>query len=56
MSLRSKSATSAPSITLADLKEGQKIKGRVKKIEDYGIFIQISDSKLSGLCHKTEVT
>jgi rRNA biogenesis protein RRP5 len=44
------------SLTLADLCQGQKIEGRVKKIEDYGLFIQITDSKLSGLCHKSEVS
>lgn len=42
-------------ITLSDLKEGQKIDGIVKKIEDYGLFVQIDNSKLSGLCHKSEV-
>lgn len=41
--------------TLADLSEGQKVDGRVKKIEDYGLFIEIAGSKLSGLCHKSEV-
>jgi len=43
-------------ITLSDLKEGQKIDGVVKKIEDYGLFIQIDGSKLSGLCHKSQVS
>lgn len=42
-------------ITLSDLKEGQKVPGSVKKIEDYGLFIQINNSKLSGLCHKSQV-
>lgn len=27
----------------------------MKKVEDYGIFIEIVGSKLSGLCHKSEV-
>jgi len=40
---------------LSDLKEGKKVEGKVTKIEDYGLFIQIKDSKLSGLCHKTQV-
>ena len=30
-----------PSVTLADLTEGQKVEGRVKKIEEYGLFIEI---------------
>lgn len=42
-------------ITLSDLKEGQKVDGIVKKIEDYGLFIQIDGSKFSGLCHKSQV-
>ncbi|KDR85384.1 hypothetical protein GALMADRAFT_234227 [Galerina marginata CBS 339.88] len=43
-------------ITLSDLKEGQKIDGTVKKVEDYGLFIQITGSKLSGLCHKSQLS
>jgi rRNA biogenesis protein RRP5 len=45
--------TSSP--TLADLHEGQKIDGRIKKVEEYGLFIEMDGSKLSGLCHKSEV-
>ena len=44
-----------PQLTLSDLSEGQKVEGRVNKVEDYGIFIAIEGSKLSGLCHKSEV-
>lgn len=44
------------SITLSDLREGQKVDGTVKKIEDYGLFIQIEGSKLNGLCHKSQVS
>ncbi|KAL4266621.1 rRNA biogenesis protein rrp5 [Pleurotus pulmonarius] len=43
-------------LTLADFNVGQKVEGTVKKIEDYGLFIQIQDSKLSGLCHKTQLS
>lgn len=39
----------------SDLREGEKVDGVVKKIEDYGLFIQIDGTKLSGLCHKSEV-
>ena len=45
--------TSSP--TLTDLHEGQKIDGRIKKVEEYGLFIEMEGSKLSGLCHKSEV-
>ena len=34
----------------------QKVDGIVKKIESYGLFIQIDGSKLQGLCHKSEVS
>ncbi|OSC99437.1 hypothetical protein PYCCODRAFT_1438226 [Trametes coccinea BRFM310] len=43
-------------LKLSDLSEGQKIDGRVKKVEDYGLFIEIEGSKLSGLCHKSELS
>ena len=43
-------------LTLSDLTEGQKIDGRVKRVEDYGIFIEVEGSKISGLCHKSEVS
>lgn len=42
-------------IFVSDLKEGQKVDGVVKKIEDYGLFIQINESKINGLCHKSQV-
>jgi rRNA biogenesis protein RRP5 len=48
-------ATTGTKLQLSDLLEGQKVQGRVKKIEEFGIFIQIDDSKVSGLCHKSEV-
>ncbi|KAL5533988.1 hypothetical protein ACEPAG_448 [Sanghuangporus baumii] len=56
MSLReTSSVTSQKSKSFADLTVGQKIVGKVKKIEDYGIFISIEGTKLSGLCHKSEI-
>lgn len=42
-------------LTIGDLHEGQKIDGIVKKIEEYGLFIQLDGSKLNGLCHKSQV-
>ncbi|KAL5519222.1 RRP5 [Sanghuangporus vaninii] len=56
MSLReTSSATSEKLKSFADLAVGQKIVGKVKKIEDYGIFVSIEGTKLSGLCHKSEI-
>lgn len=43
------------SLRLTDLHEGQKVGGRVKRVEDYGLFVEIKDSKITGLCHKSEV-
>ncbi|KAI0720020.1 U3 snoRNP-associated protein Rrp5 [Cerioporus squamosus] len=43
-------------LTLSDFSEGQKIDGRVKRVEDYGIFIEVEGSKISGLCHKSELS
>lgn len=47
--------TKSSSLTLADLHVDQKVDGRVRKVEDFGLFIEIEGSKLSGLCHKSEV-
>ena len=45
----------SPAIGFTTLREGHKVDGVVKRVEDYGIFIQIDGSKISGLCHKSEV-
>jgi hypothetical protein len=49
------SKSTRSTLSLSDFQEGQKIKGRIKRIEDYGLFIEIEGSKVSGLCHKSEV-
>ena len=54
MSLRSETVNKHV-LTFGDLVEGKKVDGKVKKVEDFGIFIQIEGSRLSGLCHKSEV-
>lgn len=58
MTFRSGDLTRAPSnsLALSDLREGQKVVGRVKRIEQYGIFIEIGGSKISGLCHKSQAS
>jgi len=40
----------------SDLHEGEKVDGTIKRIEEYGIFIQIEGSKFTGLCHKSEAS
>ena len=41
--------------TLSDVTVGQKVDGVIKKVEDYGVFVEIKDTKISGLCHKSEL-
>ncbi|KIY51212.1 nucleic acid-binding protein [Fistulina hepatica ATCC 64428] len=43
-------------MTAVDLVTGQKIIGVVQKVETYGLFIKIEDTKLTGLCHKSELS
>ncbi|KAJ3505470.1 hypothetical protein NLJ89_g7399 [Agrocybe chaxingu] len=43
-------------LSLGDLKAGHKVNGTVKKIEDYGLFIQIENSKFNGLCHRSQLS
>jgi rRNA biogenesis protein RRP5 len=45
-----------PPITFNDLKVGQVVTGRIRKVEDFGVFIVIDGSaNVSGLCHRTEM-
>ncbi|GJJ09847.1 hypothetical protein Clacol_004071 [Clathrus columnatus] len=43
-------------LSLADFHQGQKVDGFVKARETYGLFIQLKDTKISGLCHKSEIS
>ncbi|GJE87565.1 U3 snoRNP-associated protein Rrp5 [Phanerochaete sordida] len=43
-------------LKLSDFSEGQKVDAVVKKIEDYGLFLEIEGSKVRGLCHKSELS
>jgi rRNA biogenesis protein RRP5 len=56
MSFRSGDLTRPGSLKEADLTSGQVVSGIIKRIEDYGLFIQIEGTKLTGLCHKSEVS
>jgi RecJ-like exonuclease len=42
-------------VGLSDFQVGQKVEGRVKSVMDFGLFIEIAGTKISGLCHKSEV-
>lgn len=43
-------------VTLRDLKPGQIVTGKVRKVEEFGAFILIdSSANISGLCHRSEM-
>ncbi|CAG8970839.1 hypothetical protein HYALB_00000816 [Hymenoscyphus albidus] len=43
-------------ITFGDLKVGQIVTGKIRKVEDFGVFIVIENSmNVSGLCHQSEM-
>ncbi|ROT38446.1 rRNA biogenesis protein RRP5 [Sodiomyces alkalinus F11] len=45
-----------PLVTYRDLKPGQFVTGKVRKVEDFGAFIVVDDSaNVSGLCHRSEM-
>ncbi|KAK5167715.1 rRNA biogenesis protein rrp5 [Saxophila tyrrhenica] len=46
-----------PPVTMTDLTPGMIVTGKVRKVEDFGAFIDIDNTqpRLSGLCHRSEV-
>jgi rRNA biogenesis protein RRP5 len=45
-----------PPRTLADFKEGEVVKGKIRGVEDFGAFIVIDGSaNVSGLCHRSQM-
>lgn len=56
MSFRTQPASKSSLLALRDFQEGQVVHGHVKRVEDYGLFIELDGSKVSGLCHKSEVS
>lgn len=45
-----------PPRTLADFKEGEVVKGKVRSVQDFGAFIVIHESaNVSGLCHRSQM-
>lgn len=46
-----------PPLTINDLEPGMVVEGKVRKVENFGAFIDIDNTKprLSGLCHRSEV-
>ncbi|KAF2088033.1 nucleic acid-binding protein [Saccharata proteae CBS 121410] len=45
-----------PPTTFSDLKPGQHVTGKIRKVEDFGVFIVVDNSSnVSGLCHRSEI-
>jgi rRNA biogenesis protein RRP5 len=57
MTLRKNTSSTkkAASRALTDFEVDQKVTATVKKVEEYGLFLKIDGSEISGLCHKSEV-
>jgi rRNA biogenesis protein RRP5 len=57
MSLKSKNSSGQGSraAQINGYRIGQVVDGVIKKIETYGVFIEVSGTRVSGLCHKSEV-
>ncbi len=44
-------------LTFSDMKVGQIVTGKVRKVEDFGVFVVVDDSaNVSGLCHRTKMS
>ena len=56
MSLKRSVVLAKKRVLYTDLEVGQIVKGHVKSIQAFGIFVRIKDSELDGLCHISEVT
>ncbi|KAF1982451.1 rRNA biogenesis protein RRP5 [Aulographum hederae CBS 113979] len=45
-----------PPITFSDIAVGQVVTGKVRKVQEYGVFIVVDNShNVSGLCHRSEI-
>ena len=43
-------------LTYADMEVGQIITGKIRKVEDFGVFVVVDNSaNVSGLCHRSEI-
>lgn len=44
-------------LKIDDLKRGDVVTGKVRKVEEFGVFVDLDNSvpRLSGLCHKSEI-
>lgn len=56
MSLKSSVVLAKKRVLYSDLEVGQIVKGHVKRVQAFGIFVRLNNSDLDGLCHISEVT
>lgn len=57
LSLRKKKAAKkATKLGLADFQVDQKVDAIVRKVEEYGMFLRIDGTNVSGLCHRSELS
>jgi len=47
---------SAGLLSFSDITPGMHVKGTVKKVQSFGVFVNIADSNLSGLAHLSELS
>ena len=46
-----------PLLTFSDMKVGQTVTGKVRKVADFGLFVVVKNSaNVSGLCHRTKMS
>lgn len=46
-----------PPLTFSDMTLGRTITGKVRKVEDFGVFVVVDDSaNVSGLCHRSQMS
>ena len=56
MTLRRKASPKGAQRSLSDMTTGQEVEAIVKKVVEYGLFVRVDNSSVSGLCHKSELT
>ncbi|PWN54434.1 nucleic acid-binding protein [Violaceomyces palustris] len=51
-----KKAKKPDQMTVNDFKKGDKVKGFIRGISEFGVFVQIEGTDVSGLCHKSQIS
>ena len=56
MSLKRSVVLAKKRVLFTDVEVGQIIRGTVKSVQSFGVFVRLRNSELSGLCHISEVS